>query len=82
VTTSVSVPPVANHTPFLKISWDPAKINLSRIQMQEKLRKGNPSIEVVGSGEHEISCTVFMLRPEEEIIVAKRIQEELNAAKV
>lgn len=82
VSTSVSVPPVANHTPFLKIEWDPALIGLNRTQMQENLRKGSPSIEVIGFGEHEISCTVFMLRPEEEKIVAKRIQEELIAAKV
>ncbi|MFD2203125.1 selenocysteine synthase [Shivajiella indica] len=82
VTTSVSVPPVANHTPFLKISWDPKVINLNRIQLQEKLRFGDPSIEVVGFGEHEISLTVFMLRPDEEKIVAKRIQEELKAAKI
>lgn len=81
VTTSVSVPPIANHTPFLKIAWDPAVINLNRIQMQEKLRTGNPSIEVIGFGDHEISCTVWMLRPNEEKIVAKRIQEELSSAK-
>jgi seryl-tRNA(Sec) selenium transferase len=82
VTTSVSVPPIANHTPFLKIAWDPNVINLTRTQMQEKLRKGNPSIEVISNGEHEISCTVWMLRPNEEKIVAKRIQEELSSAKV
>ena len=81
VTTSVSVPPIANHTPFLKISWDPAVINLNRTQMQEKLRKGNPSIEVIGFGDHEISCTVWMLRPNEEKIVAKRILEELSSVK-
>ncbi|MGY6741372.1 MAG: selenocysteine synthase [Cecembia sp.] len=82
VSTSVSVPPVANHTPFLKISWDPSVIGLTRTQLQEKLRFGNPSIEVIGNGDHEISLTVFMLRPEEEKIVAKRIQEELKAAKI
>jgi uncharacterized pyridoxal phosphate-dependent enzyme len=82
VSTSVSVPPVANRTPFLKITWNPAVINLTRTQMQEKLRKGNPSIEVIGNGDHEISLTVWMLRPNEEKIVAKRIQEELIAAKV
>jgi L-seryl-tRNA(Ser) seleniumtransferase len=82
VTTTVSVPPVANHTPFLKIAWDQNVINLNRTQMQERLRKGNPSIEVVGFGDNEVSCTVFMLRPNEEKIVAKRIHEELIAAKV
>jgi L-seryl-tRNA(Ser) seleniumtransferase len=82
VTTEVSVPPIANHTPYLKISWDPATIKLTREQMQEKLRMGQPSIEVISGGDHAISMTVFMLRPKEEKIVAKRIAEELQIAKV
>lgn len=81
VETSVSVPPIANHTPFLKITWNPDRIPIKRPQLQEKLRLGTPSIEVIGNGDHEISLTVFMLRPGEEKIVAKRIQEELAAAK-
>ncbi|MEX2512227.1 MAG: selenocysteine synthase [Cyclobacteriaceae bacterium] len=82
VATEMSVPPIANHTPYLKISWDPDKIPLTREQMQEKLRQGNPSIEVISGGDHAISMTVFMLRPKEEKIVAKRIAEELSNAKV
>lgn len=81
ITTNVSVPPIANHTPFLEIEWDPNTIKLTRAQLQEKLRSGNPSIEVIGGKEHAISLTVFMLRPKEEKIVAKRIAEELSAAK-
>jgi seryl-tRNA(Sec) selenium transferase len=75
VSTEVSVPPIANHTPYLKISWDPATISITRSQLQEKLRTGDPSIEVIGSGDHSISLTVFMLRPKEEKTVAKRIQK-------
>jgi uncharacterized pyridoxal phosphate-dependent enzyme len=82
ITTDVSVPPIANHTPYLEISWDPSYFRLTRPQLQEKLRAGNPSIEVIGGKEHAISLTVFMLRPGEEKIVAKRISEELSAAKV
>ncbi|WP_162341144.1 aminotransferase class V-fold PLP-dependent enzyme [Cyclobacterium salsum] len=81
VTTDVSVPPIANHTPYLKISWDDS-IQLTREQLQEKLRMGDPSIEVISGGDHAISMTVFMLRPKEEKIVAKRIAEELRIAKV
>lgn len=81
VTTDVSVPPIANHTPYLKISWDDS-IQLTREQMQEKLRMGDPSIEVISGGDNAISMTVFMLRPKEEKIVAKRIAEELRIAKV
>lgn len=81
VTTGVSVPAIANHTPYLKISWDDS-IKLTREQMQEKLRLGEPSIEVISGGDQAISMTVFMLRPKEEKIVAKRIAEELRIAKV
>jgi len=76
------VPPIANHTPYLQIEWDKSYYNLTRQQLQEKLRSGNPSIEVMGSTDNSISLTVFMLNPGEEKTVAKRILEELNAAKV
>lgn len=82
ITTDVTVPPIANHTPYLQIEWDKSYFNLTRQQLQEKLRSGNPSIEVMGSTDNSISITVFMLNPGEEKIVGKRILEELNAAKV
>lgn len=82
ITTDVTVPPIANHTPYLKIEWDKSYYNLTRQQLQERLRAGNPSIEVMGSTDNSIIITVFMLNPGEEKTVAKRILEELNAAKV
>jgi len=82
VTTDVTVPPIANHTPYLQIEWDKSYFNITRQQLQEKLRSGNPSIEVMGSTDNSISITVFMLNPGEEKIVGKRILEELTAAKV
>ena len=82
VTTEVSVPPIANHTPKLKISWDKNIIKLSRENLGDKLRNGNPSIEVISWGDEDnsISLTVFMLKKGEEKIVARRIKEELSAA--
>ncbi len=80
VQTEISVPPIANHTPYLNISWDQDVIKITRSELQEKLRNGDPSIEVIGSKDNAISLTVFMLKPKEERIVAKRIQEELKAA--
>jgi seryl-tRNA(Sec) selenium transferase len=83
VTTEVMIPPVANHNPSLLISWDPNKIKLTRDGMGEKLRKGNPSIETIAwETENSIRITVFMLRPGEEKIVAKRIKEELIQATI
>ncbi|MEJ7767713.1 MAG: aminotransferase class V-fold PLP-dependent enzyme [Chitinophagaceae bacterium] len=80
VTTEVTVPPIANHTPALKISWDTSRVRISRKDIQEKLRNGVPSIEVMGTGDNVINITVFMLKPGQEKIVAKRINEELAAA--
>lgn len=82
VTTSVSVPPIANHTPTLNIAWDINRIRVTREEFQERLRRGNPSIEVVAGKDSSINLTVFMLEPRQEKIVASRISEELIKASV
>lgn len=82
VMTQNIVPPIANHTPNLNISWDPNKIRLTSADLQDKLRKGNPSIEVMGGRGSDISISVFLLKPGQEKILAKRIHEELSQASV
>jgi uncharacterized pyridoxal phosphate-dependent enzyme len=77
VKTEVRVPKLGNVTPTLHISWDPATFKLTTKDLQDRLRNGNPSIEVVG-GENGISMTSWMLKPGEEKIVAKRLKEELS----
>lgn len=80
VTTEITIPPIANHTPKLKITWDKNIIKMTRENLGDKLRNGNPSIEVISWGDenNSISLTVFMLKNGEEKIVAKRIKEELS----
>ena len=80
VTTEVIVPPVANHTPALRITWDAGKVKLARKDLQENLRNGNPSIEVIVGENDSIQLTVFMLKPGQEKIVASRLKEELSRA--
>jgi L-seryl-tRNA(Ser) seleniumtransferase len=81
VTTKVTVPPLGNITPTLQISWNPDVVKLSKKDLQEKLRNGNPSIEVGGGGgENEISVTVWVMKPGQDKMVAKRLKEELSAA--
>lgn len=80
VTTEVTVPPIANHTPALKISWDPVLVKIINKDLQENLRKGSPSIEVMSNADNVINITVFMLKPGQDKIVAKRINEELAKA--
>lgn len=79
VKTSVHVPPVANHVPTLHITWDPEKVPATAAQVREKLRNGNPSIEVVdGSNQHTINITTWMLVPGQEKIVATHLKKVLT----
>ena len=80
ITTNVHVPPLGNSTPTLTISWDPNIVKLSTADLQDRLRKGNPSIEVGGAGKNQVNVTVWVMRPGQEKIVAKRLKEELSAA--
>ncbi|NIJ53067.1 aminotransferase class V-fold PLP-dependent enzyme [Dyadobacter arcticus] len=82
VTTEVTVPELGNHTPTLKISWDPAKISLAVKLLQENLRKGDPSIEIMPAENNSLTITTWMLKPGEEKIVASRLKEELSKATV
>jgi L-seryl-tRNA(Ser) seleniumtransferase len=75
----VFVPPVANHTPAIKITWDSSKIKLTPREFLKELQDGSPSIEVMTS-QDAINITVFMLKPGEDKIVAKRVQEVLAKA--
>lgn len=81
VTTEITVHPLGNHTPRLGITWDSNKIKISGKELQEKLRAGDPSIEVAGnSNSHGIAVTVWMMKRGQPKIVADRIKEELSKA--
>jgi uncharacterized pyridoxal phosphate-dependent enzyme len=83
VKTEIVIPPIANHTPSLSISWDEKKVKLTGETLGVKLREGNPSIEVIAwEAKSSIRLTVFMLKPGQEKIVARRIKEELRQASV
>jgi L-seryl-tRNA(Ser) seleniumtransferase len=84
VTTSIAVPSINIQCPSVKILWDPKRIKLSRFSLGDKLRMGNPSIEMIswGNDDNSIDLTVYMLKPGQEKIVAKRLSEELRKASV
>jgi L-seryl-tRNA(Ser) seleniumtransferase len=81
VKTEVVVPPVANHVPALKISWDPNVTMLTAEALGKRMREGSPSIEIVSWEEKEsVKITVFMLKAGEDEIVGRRLREELEKA--
>jgi uncharacterized pyridoxal phosphate-dependent enzyme len=82
VTTTVTVPPVANRTPTLNIAWDINKVKVTRDEFQNRLRNHENSIEVIGGKDNSIVITSWNLKPGQEKIVAKRLLEELTKASV
>jgi L-seryl-tRNA(Ser) seleniumtransferase len=81
VKTVVRHPTLGNVTPTLDITWDPARITGDGNTLREALRKGSPSIEVVG-GRDNLSITAWSLREGEDAVVAKRVREVLEQASV
>jgi L-seryl-tRNA(Ser) seleniumtransferase len=78
VSTSFSVPDIANHVPHLEIHWDPRHITLSAADAVQRLRGGKPSI-VLASNESGLIMNSFMLQPGEEKIVAERLAQLFRA---
>src|ERR1700682_235490 len=72
VSTSFSVPEVANHVPHLEIHWDPRHISLAPVDAVRQLRGGKPSI-VMASTETGLIMNSFMLQPGEEKILGESL---------
>jgi L-seryl-tRNA(Ser) seleniumtransferase len=77
--TKVFVPQLGNVTPTLEVSWDLNAIKMTSKDLLEKLRTGNPSIEVMPHGDNAINITAWVMRPGQEKLVAKRLKEILSA---
>ncbi|HEY2931355.1 MAG TPA: aminotransferase class V-fold PLP-dependent enzyme [Acidobacteriota bacterium] len=72
------VPVIANGSPHLRVQWNPQQLPLTARQVVERLRSGEPRIELrPGSeeGKNMVEVSVWMLHPGEEKIVARRIRE-------
>jgi L-seryl-tRNA(Ser) seleniumtransferase len=82
VKAEIFVPPIANVTPTLRISWNQALIKLTPKEMTLNLRNGEPSIEAPKSVNDAMILSVWMMQPGDEKIVARRFTEELLKARV
>ncbi len=76
VQAEVFVPEVANHVPHVRITWDAAKVGITPEDAIRLLRDGTPSIRVRPG--REILVGVWMMRPGEDRIFAKRLREVLE----
>lgn len=73
VEAEIFVPEVANHVPHVRLSWDPAKVGVQPEDVIRLLRDGEPSIRVRPGS--EVVVGVWMMRPGEDKIVARRLRE-------
>jgi L-seryl-tRNA(Ser) seleniumtransferase len=73
----VFVPEVANHVSHVRISWDAAAKGITPADAVNSLRAGEPSIGTRSEGD-AVVIGVWMMRPGEEKIVAKRLREVLE----
>ena len=76
------VPDVANHVPHLYLKWDENALGITKEECAKQLREGDPSIEVLEDDYPQgMSVTPFMMKPGEELIVARRIKNLLDQAR-
>ncbi|MBA2301445.1 MAG: aminotransferase class V-fold PLP-dependent enzyme [Acidobacteria bacterium] len=77
VQAEVFVPEVANHVPHVRVTWDAAKLGITPEEAITQLRDGQPSIRVRPSTE-ELVVGVWMMKPGEDGVVARRLREVLQ----
>ncbi len=83
VSTSFSVPDVANHVPHMEIRWDPRHISLTAQDAGKQLRSGKPSVVLAVVVEPDagggLGMNSFMLQPGEDKIIAERLVQLFRA---
>jgi L-seryl-tRNA(Ser) seleniumtransferase len=72
------VPEIANHVPHIRISWPAGEKTMPPAAVVKALRDGEPSIAIRAEGDALI-IGVWMMRPGEEAIVARRLRQVLGA---
>jgi L-seryl-tRNA(Ser) seleniumtransferase len=77
VKAEIFVPEVANHVPHVRISWDAAAKGLTAADVVKVLRDGEPSIGTRSEGD-AVVVGVWMMRPGEDKIVARRLRQVLE----
>ncbi len=73
----IFVPEVANHVPHVRIWWDAAAKGMTASDAVSGLRAGEPSIGTRSEGD-ALVVGVWMMRPGDEKIVARRLRDVLQ----
>jgi L-seryl-tRNA(Ser) seleniumtransferase len=74
------LPPIANHVPHLRLTWNEGAFPFSAGDVTSRLMQGDPSIAISRRGERLLHVSVWMMRSGEHEIVARRLREVFTAA--
>ena len=77
VKAEVFTPEVANHVPHVRVTWD-SSTNVTPAAVVTAMRDGEPSIAIRSEGP-ALVIGVWMMRPGEDKVVAKRLRQVLEA---
>ncbi len=82
VETLVYYPKGDNHQPQLRITWDESRIRLTPAEAKQRLRDGNPVVEVhyLGLTDGNLELTAWVLEADQVAVVGRRVREVLEAA--
>ena len=72
---------IANHVPILMLTYDPAVIGITPVDVAAKLRAQTPSIEVASARGNTLGISTWMLLPTEELVVARELRKLLKSGK-
>jgi L-seryl-tRNA(Ser) seleniumtransferase len=87
VKTEIYVPPIANHVPTVRFTWEKAAFPLIADDARKQLREGKPSIEIAPNSSpakaeiQEIGIGVWQMQPGEAETVARRLRDIFGGIK-
>ncbi len=92
LTHEIVTPPLANAVPHLVLRYDQTRVRMTPLEVAQTLRAGSPAIELnpstgrkggsagLPNTEHAILIGVWMLQPDEDLVVARHLREVLLKA--
>ena len=69
------LPPIANHVPHLRLTWEKGAFAFDAGEVVRRLMEGNPPIAISRRDERLLHVSVWMMRPGEHQVVARRLEE-------
>ena len=80
VSTEIFVPEIANAVPHVRVRWDYERTGLDPEQAAQRLREGDPSVEVRPGFDDGLVVSVWMLGSGEERIVGRQVHSVIAKA--